>query len=74
MVRFHDGCVKCYPRAWNVAGYPPSFLASPGDQSLEWRLDFLRTFLERDLLALRAQDRQTSISPTSFYPIDINHL
>lgn len=31
-------------------GFPPSFLASNGVVSYEWRKDFIDTFLERDLL------------------------
>lgn len=30
-------------------GFPRSFLARSGRESLNWRLDFVRTFLERDL-------------------------
>jgi hypothetical protein len=34
---------------WLRGGFPRSFLARSGRESLEWRLDFIRTFLERDL-------------------------
>ncbi len=37
---------------WIRGGFPPSFLARSVADSLEWRRDFLRTFLERDLPAL----------------------
>ena len=36
----------------NRGGYPRSLLAPDDAQSFQWRLDFVRTFLERDLLAL----------------------
>jgi hypothetical protein len=34
---------------WRRGGFPLSFLASSDDYSLEWRRDFVRTFLERDI-------------------------
>jgi hypothetical protein len=34
---------------WVRGGFPPSFLASGDKASFEWRRDFLRTFLERDI-------------------------
>ncbi len=34
---------------WVRGGFPLSFLARSDRASLEWRLDFIRTFLERDL-------------------------
>ncbi|HEX5593522.1 MAG TPA: ATP-binding protein [Solirubrobacterales bacterium] len=34
---------------WVRGGFPPSFLASGDDQSLRWRSDFIRTYLERDI-------------------------
>lgn len=37
---------------WNRGGFPDSFLAPDDDRSLDWRLDFIRTYLERDLPAL----------------------
>ena len=36
-------------RLWLRGGFPPSFLASSDKASLDWRRDFVRTFLERDL-------------------------
>jgi predicted AAA+ superfamily ATPase len=36
-------------RLWLRGGFPKSFLARSDQQSLAWREDFLRTFLERDL-------------------------
>lgn len=40
------------PRLWRRGGLPPSFLAPSEEQSFKWRLDFIRTHLERDLPAL----------------------
>ncbi len=37
---------------WLRGGYPRSYLAGDDEQSYEWRLDFIRTFLERDLAQL----------------------
>jgi uncharacterized protein len=34
---------------WLRGGFPPSFTARTGDQSAQWRRDFVRTFLERDV-------------------------
>lgn len=36
-------------RLWLRGGFPRSFLARSAAASLDWRLDFIRTFLERDL-------------------------
>ncbi len=37
---------------WQRGGFPRSFLASDGNTSFEWRQDFMRTFLERDIAML----------------------
>lgn len=34
---------------WVRGGFPPSFLASGDAESLRWRTDFIRTYLERDI-------------------------
>jgi predicted AAA+ superfamily ATPase len=34
---------------WLRGGFPRSYLAANEQQSFEWRLDFIRTFLERDI-------------------------
>jgi predicted AAA+ superfamily ATPase len=34
---------------WVRGGFPPSFLASGNAESLRWRTDFIRTYLERDI-------------------------
>ena len=36
-------------RLWCRGGLPESYLASGEPESLEWRLDFIRTYLERDI-------------------------
>jgi len=37
---------------WIRGGFPPSFLARSTEDSLRWREDFVRTFLERDIPSL----------------------
>jgi hypothetical protein len=39
-------------RLWTRGGFPRSFLAHDEELSFRWRLDFVRTFVERDLPAL----------------------
>lgn len=41
--------VKSVDQLWLRGGFPRSFLARSGHESLDWRFDFIRTFLERDL-------------------------
>lgn len=36
-------------RLWHRGGFPESFLAEEDIDSFEWRLDFIRTYLERDI-------------------------
>jgi len=36
-------------RLWLRGGFPRSYLAEGSDASFEWRQDFIRTFLERDI-------------------------
>jgi predicted AAA+ superfamily ATPase len=36
-------------RLWVRGGFPPSFLAEDNELSLDWRRDFIRTYLERDI-------------------------
>jgi predicted AAA+ superfamily ATPase len=36
-------------KLWRRGGFPLSFTASSEENSLEWRKDFVRTFLERDI-------------------------
>jgi predicted AAA+ superfamily ATPase len=40
------------PRLWLRGGFPRSFLARSEAASMEWRREFVRTFLERDLPSL----------------------
>lgn len=44
--------VDAMERLWLRGGFPRSFLAPNEKASLEWRQDFIRTFLERDVPAL----------------------
>jgi len=39
-------------RLWIRGGFPGSFLADSAEESLEWRTEFIRTYLERDVPAL----------------------
>lgn len=41
-----DGAME---RLWLRGGYPDSFLARTGRASMDWRRDFVRTYLERDI-------------------------
>jgi predicted AAA+ superfamily ATPase len=41
--------VTALPRHWERGGFPRSFLARSGADSLAWRREFIQTFLERDL-------------------------
>ncbi|MCB9748289.1 MAG: ATP-binding protein [Candidatus Omnitrophica bacterium] len=43
-------------RLWNRGGFPLSFLAKNDEDSLVWRIDFIRTFLERDLREAQGLD------------------
>lgn len=36
-------------RLWHRGGFPRAFLADSEETSFSWRLDFIRTFLERDI-------------------------
>jgi predicted AAA+ superfamily ATPase len=36
-------------RLWLRGGFPPSFLAENDDDSMAWRINYSRTFIERDL-------------------------
>ena len=41
--------VEFQTQHWRRGGFPLSFLAPSEEESLEWRKDFVRTFLERDI-------------------------
>lgn len=36
-------------KLWYRGGFPESFIAENDEESLRWRLDFIRTYLERDI-------------------------
>jgi len=44
-----DDHSKALRRLWLRGGFPRSYLARDERESIEWRLDFIRTFLERDI-------------------------
>ncbi|WP_108681786.1 ATP-binding protein [Methyloceanibacter sp. wino2] len=51
----HNGPVQTkelIDRLWLRGGYPESFRAADNATSLEWRRDFIRTYVERDIAAL----------------------
>ena len=52
--------MNALPALWLRGGFPRSYLAAGDEASLEWRHDFVRTFLERDLgmLAPRVQGQR----------------
>lgn len=45
----HDGV---WHDLWLRGGFPESFLAEDDEDSFDWRQDFIRTFMERDIPAL----------------------
>jgi len=44
-----DHHLKTLRKLWLRGGFPRSYLAPNDKESFEWRLDFIRTFLERDI-------------------------
>lgn len=38
-----------WKQRWLRGGFPPSFLARDGERSFRWRLNFIQSFLERDI-------------------------
>lgn len=48
-------------RLWLRGGFPRSFLAGSEQASFEWRLEFIRTFLERDLPQLGFSTPATTV-------------
>lgn len=50
---------KHLDRLWLRGGFPPSFTAASDAASFEWRDDFVRTFLERDLALLGGPEPTT---------------
>jgi predicted AAA+ superfamily ATPase len=49
-------------RLWLRGGFPGSFLARSGPTSFEWRRQFIRTFVERDLAVLGSRVPATAMS------------
>lgn len=47
---------KNHRRLWNRGGFPLSFLAKTDEDSFSWRVNFVRTFLERDLRQAQGLD------------------
>lgn len=47
------GCGASLRDYWIRGGFPRSWLAASQEQSLEWRLDFTRDFLDRDIPLLK---------------------
>jgi len=44
-----ENAAQALSRLWLQGGFPDSFLAENDEDSLEWRRDFIRTYLERDV-------------------------
>lgn len=52
---------EAWARLWVRGGFPRSYLADGESASLQWRADFIRTFLERDLPALGVRVPATAL-------------
>ena len=50
-------------RLWLCGGFPRAFLSESPGASLEWRRDFIQTFLERDLPQLGVRIPPTTLRP-----------
>jgi len=48
----HETGADTIETLWLRGGFPRSFLAEDDDESFRWRLNFIRTFVERDLPSL----------------------
>lgn len=53
--------VEDWTRLWIRGGFPRSYLAADEGASLQWRMDFIRTFLERDLPTLGVRVPYTTL-------------
>ncbi len=53
-----------FKKLWLRGGYPGSYLASDSEDSFTWRMDFIRTFLERDIPMLEKRYQLGNISRT----------
>ncbi len=45
----HDDNMKVLRKLWLTGGFPRSYLAVDQRESFEWRSNFIKTFLERDI-------------------------
>lgn len=54
-LELHETGPEVIDDLWIRGGFPRSFTASDNPTSFRWRLDFIRTFVERDLPALGSQ-------------------
>lgn len=54
-LELHETGADAIDELWRRGGFPRSFTADDDARSFQWRLDFIRTFVERDLPALRSQ-------------------
>ena len=50
-----------WEKLWVRGGFPKSFLARSASQSVEWRRDFIRSFLERDIPMLGFSTSATTL-------------
>ncbi|MBI5573387.1 MAG: ATP-binding protein [Elusimicrobia bacterium] len=48
----HETGIDKINKLWIRGGFPKSFLAKNDDESMTWRYDFIKTFLERDIFQL----------------------
>jgi len=49
VLEYSDGDTDKVNTLWLRGGFPESLLANSENDSLEWRLDFIKTYLERDI-------------------------
>src|SRR5438874_7299591 len=56
-----DTGIAALRRLWLRGGFPRSFLARNDSESMSWREDFIRTFLERDVAQLGVQIPSTAL-------------
>src|SRR4030066_1353234 len=57
-----DYNLKTLRKLWLRGGFPRSYLAPNEKESIEWRLDFIRTFLERDIPQLGLDRKSTRLN------------
>lgn len=53
--------IKNHQRLWLLGGFPRSYLPRSNNESTEWRKNFVKTFLERDLPQLGINIRSTTL-------------